>query len=127
MAEGGHNWNPPQWSDHGKKHFAAPGSSWDAVVKKTGEGKRIAKYHLRLSEQEIRTMELAIVNAEKNEIPQSRPNVRAFWSKVKEDQVPIGASDGRETPYVYVEYVSSGPVHGRPITESQLRQKGVTL
>lgn len=39
----------------------------------------------------------------------------------------IGASKGRETSYVYAEFLRTGQVHGRPITDAELRQKGVRL
>lgn len=39
----------------------------------------------------------------------------------------IGASAGEETSFVYVEYLSSGEVHGRPMTEMELRRKGAPL
>ena len=72
-------------------------------------------------------MELKAITNKQREIPQTKPNTRAFWDKVSDEEFPIGASSGRETAYICVEYNSSGPVHGRPITEAQLRQKGVTL
>ena len=127
VADSGITWNPPQWSDHGEKHFPELSVSWDRVVKGTGEGKQIAKYHSRLSKQQIQSMELKAITNNQREIPQTKPNTRAFWDKVSDEEFPIGASSGRETAYIYVEYNSSGPVHGRPITEAQLRQKGVTL
>jgi hypothetical protein len=39
----------------------------------------------------------------------------------------IGASEGREVQYIYVEYLTSGEVHGRPVTIEQLRKKGAVL
>jgi hypothetical protein len=39
----------------------------------------------------------------------------------------IGASEGTETPYVYVEHHSSGVVHGRPISKNQARAMGVKI
>ena len=49
---------------------------------------------------------------------------RQYWKHM--DRI-IGASSGQETSYVYVEYHMSGHVHGRPITEGELRKKGVKL
>jgi hypothetical protein len=35
----------------------------------------------------------------------------------------IGASAGEKTALIYVEYMNSGAVHGRPITREQINQK----
>jgi len=42
----------------------------------------------------------------------------------------IGAADGKETNYVFVEWQVNGDmneVHGRPITVERLRQKGAEV
>lgn len=39
----------------------------------------------------------------------------------------IGASSGFETSYLYVEYLSCGSVHGRPVTVDNLRMKGANV
>lgn len=57
-------------------------------------------------------------------VAKSRPNLRVFWKHMGRI---IGASDGEETEYIFVEYGVAGNVHGRPITASQLRAKGVKL
>jgi len=35
----------------------------------------------------------------------------------------IGASDGKKTQYIFVEYVNSGSVHGRPMTWQEIEEK----
>ena len=47
-----------------------------------------------------------------------------FVRKVPDAEAPIGASGGRETPYVYVEYVSSGAVDGLPNNRKSAPTKG---
>jgi hypothetical protein len=39
----------------------------------------------------------------------------------------IGASAGEETRYLYAEWLTSGEVHGRPITVRELRNKGAVI
>jgi hypothetical protein len=46
---------------------------------------------------------------------------KIYWKQM--DHI-VGASNGRETSYIYVEYGSMGNVHGRPITKEELRKKG---
>ena len=46
---------------------------------------------------------------------------RTFWRDLG---VVIGASDGEETTFVFVEWTASGTVHGRPISAAELRRKG---
>ncbi len=60
-------------------------------------------------------------------LPHPKPNVRMFWREVRDLGFAVGASNGRETNYIYVEYNSSGPVHGRPMTPVELRLKGAVL
>lgn len=47
---------------------------------------------------------------------------RCYYRKMG---VIVGASDGQETDYIYAEHAMSGQVHGRPITERELRKRGV--
>jgi hypothetical protein len=44
-------------------------------------------------------------------------HVRRFY---REYSFVVGASDGEETHYVYVEWSQDGSVHGRPITRTEL-------
>jgi hypothetical protein len=57
-------------------------------------------------------------------VPHPKPNVRMFWRELPDLGHPLGASAGRETTFIYVEWNSSGPVHGRPITRAELVAKG---
>jgi hypothetical protein len=127
VATAGPAWNPPTWSDHGQKHFPRPNVPWKAIVEGTGTGKKIAKYHPNLTRASIEQLEMETVTGQWNEIlPHPKPNTRMFWRELPDLGFPVGASGGRETTYVYVEYNSSGPVHGRPMTPEELRAKGAT-
>ena len=57
-------------------------------------------------------------------LPQSKDNVRCFYLDVGE---PVGACGGQVVSAVYVEWHSSGTVHGRPMTPSELRKRGANL
>lgn len=39
----------------------------------------------------------------------------------------VGASEGKETRFIYVEHLRWGDVHGRPIAEDELTRRGVKL
>jgi hypothetical protein len=69
-----------------------------------------------------RALEIACVERE-NFIYEDR-SVRCYYMDVGRI---IGASDGAETQFVYVEYCKDGAVHGRPMTKDQLRELGVIL
>ncbi len=56
------------------------------------------------------------------ELPQ-QGDVRRFCRRFP---FVVGASNGEETDYVYVEWGSGGDVHGRPITRDELvKHKGM--
>ncbi len=76
----------------------------------------------------IEQLEMEAITGQGHEIlPHPKPNVRMFWREVVDLGFPVGACDGQETSYLYVEYNSSGPVHGRPMTRKLLTTKGATL
>lgn len=54
-------------------------------------------------------------------VARRRPHQRYYWRRM---EGIIGASQGKETNLIYVEYGASGNVHGRPITEAELKRKG---
>jgi len=82
-------------------------------------------YHPKMTRSMIEQVEMDCVSGNGHEIlPHPKPNVRMFWMEVLNLSFPVGASDGQETNYIYVEYNSSGPVHGRPMTLEQLKFKG---
>ncbi len=75
----------------------------------------------------IERLEMSCVEGEGREIlPHPKPNVRMFWRELDDLGFPVGASQGAETDFLYVEYNSSGPVHGRPMTWNELRAKGAS-
>jgi hypothetical protein len=74
----------------------------------------------------IEQFEMEAVTGQGHEIfPRHKENVRMFWREFANLGFAVGASEGEETRYIYVEYNSSGPVHGRPMTLEGLRAKGV--
>ncbi len=117
-------WLPPFWDRHGGKHFLPGGTNWATAVPRTGLGKAWAKYHPLLTESIIEAMEMSVFDANGRlntqagwqEISSPKPHIRMFWRPVHGLGHALGASDGVETSYQYVEYASSGSVHGRPIT-----------
>jgi hypothetical protein len=56
-----------------------------------------------------------------------KPHVRMFWMELQDLGFPVGASEGSPTHYIYVEYHTSGAVHGRPISRRVLKEKGAKL
>ena len=95
-----------EWTNHGFKHFAPKNMSWKNVVKSTKSGP--AKY---LKGAEIEALERMVW---KNGTDVTNGKT---WKVMEFDEV-IGASLGKETKYMRVEF-SSGTIHGHPITKSE--------
>jgi hypothetical protein len=100
------------------------GKAWSEIVASTGKRGGKAKYgpHPRVTEDKIQEIEMSTVSGQGTELSRPKDHVRAFWRKL--DEI-IGASKGQETRYVYVEYHLNGAVHGYPITEDELKAKGM--
>jgi hypothetical protein len=85
----------------------------------TAEKDEPSQFDPNLSDAEIEAMELACVQDERNLI-RDRCHKRTYFRKLDRD---IGASAGVFTPFIFVEYVNSGLVHGWPISEPLLQRK----
>jgi hypothetical protein len=98
------------------------------VVRATAGKEGVACYHSSLRLADIERMEIDTVTEDLSlgrEIESKRrSNRRVYWRHM--NQI-IGASRGQETEYIYVEYHSTGAVHGRPMTASELKSKGARL
>ena len=90
---------------------------WADVVKSTKTGDAHYKSGLPRS---IETIEEECI-ATGNELPFVIPAKRRFWMQL---DFIVGASKGEETGIVYAEWPITNGVHGRPITENELKKKG---
>ena len=116
-------WDRKLW-DERRKHVPPPGIPWDDLVEETAQSKAPSLYHLTYANSHARReLEFDCVTrgTQIKEVPNSK---RCFYKRM--EQV-VGASEGKETFYVYAEWSISGAVHGRPISEDELRKKGVKL
>lgn len=95
-----------EWTNHGFKHFAPKNMSWKNVVKSTKNGP--AKY---LHGTDIEALE-RMVWEHGTDVAD-----RKTWKVMGFDDI-IGATTGKETKYMRVEF-SSGTIHGHPITKSE--------
>lgn len=75
-------------------------------------------------EQQIRELEMNCVKEYGTKFPSKRPHVRQFFQQL---DFVVGASQGIEVNYIYVEWHQAGAVHGRPISEEELRRKGAPI
>ena len=124
MSNGG--WLEPRWDTLvQRKHTRANQRDWDEsrVVARTGEEAQPAQYDPHLSDEELQAMEMGCVRDQGRLIRQTRVKRMYFRQMDRE----IGASLGQRTAFVYVEYQIGGSVHGRPITEEELRRKEAPL
>lgn len=120
---------PPLWAADYDKHHPDHSLEWKQVVQTTGGPDGVARYHSSLSIPQIETMEMETVSDDlglgTEIVAKRKHNRRVYWRHMGRI---IGASNGKETEYIYVEYAQSGNVHGRPITKAELRkEKGVKL
>lgn len=130
MSSGEPSFRPPWWARDYDKHHPLYAEERTGVVNGTGAEEGVARYHPDLSVAEIERIEMGVVagpdEADRGEeiVGKRRPTKRIYWKKMRRI---MGASQGKETQYIYVEYGNLGNVHGRPITPSELRAKGAKL
>lgn len=114
-------WLPIRWDIHGRKHRPPPGVAWAALVRESGERGGVSVYHPNVSEAEQEALELLCATA--GTLIREHNGKRTYWMRVGR---VIGAADGDETEYLFVERLMSGTVHGRPMTAEGIRKKGGT-
>lgn len=101
-------WSNKTWRQT-PKHQPVSGTDWKTVVKSTGKGKRVAKYHPSLSPDQRQEMELGFRDDE--DFLYESGTVRRFFRVFPS---VIGASNGQETRCVEIQHHFSGDVHGYP-------------
>ena len=123
-------WFEPYWDElAGRKHRKRGPryiKQWDRslIVAFTADG-RESIYNPELTLDQIERLEMSTVQGDAGgELILQICHVRKFWRRLAED---IGASQGKKTNYVLVQYNNNGSVHGYPVTESYLRQRGAQL
>lgn len=97
------------WTAHGYKHSPQKNMPWKDVINSTKSGP--AKYKPEIN---IEALER---EAYRNGIP---TNNQKPW-KVKKYNNTIGASDGKQSPWIRVE-LSANTIHGHPISEIDFRK-----
>lgn len=114
-------WGPIDWQHHNHKHGPASGDDW---VRRTGEGRRIAKY---APGTDVELLERSVVEHTRDEagnliLTNGRAVFADGFSQVyMVCDRDIGASLGEWTDIVRVEWTDPhGFLHGRPITEDEL-------
>jgi hypothetical protein len=117
---------PPSWEADYDKHYPDYSVSWKQILRTTRGLEGVARYHPSLSLADIERTEIETVSLGLGVeiVEKQQPHKRVFWRRMA---ATVGASNGRETDLIYVEYGRQGNVHGRPITEAELRRKGVKL
>jgi hypothetical protein len=83
----------------------------------------VAYYSPLVSEADQQTLELNCID-NGTELPRRSSHKRTFYMDTGTE---IGASNGKPTTYIFVEWLSMGEVHGRPITVEELRKKGAHI
>lgn len=114
-------WQDPVWDSLSyRKHVKSNKKNWDRSVTTAVPGMKgeASQYSPYLTADEIETMELACV--ERGTQIQDKCHKRTFFLDLERI---IGASDGEQTSWIYVEYHNSGSVHGRPMTRGQIQDK----
>lgn len=115
-------WQAPVWDRlSNQKHRKSSTKSWDRKVTKawTGQPEESAQFDPGITDAQIESMEIEATQGEGVQI-QDKCHKRRFYRDM--GQI-IGASAGDDTTFIYVEYVNSGPVHGRPMTWKEIQDK----
>jgi len=120
LAEAAQNWAHPQWNWYNGRHRANNSVPWRKIVNGTKNG--VSKYYQGMTDAEQQALELRCV-AQGNLI-EEKGSVRSYYIDAGEI---IGASEGEQTKFVYVEHHRLGTVHGSPITKHELERLGIVL
>ncbi|MDE1464139.1 polymorphic toxin-type HINT domain-containing protein [Spartinivicinus poritis] len=99
----------PKWTPHGYKHSAPKNRKWSDIVKDTKSGP--AKYK---QGTDIESLEKDAWKTG-TDVTNGKP-----W-KVKEYDQPIGASEGKESRWIRIEY-SGETIHGHPISKKEYQK-----
>jgi hypothetical protein len=118
MASG--SLKPPRWNRYHYKHRAASNVPWEALVQRTARGP--AKYCVDMTDEAQEALEMSIIKD--GILICQKGSILMFYMDIGRT---IGASAGIETSLVYVEYNTSGDVHGCPISPEELRRLGVKV
>ena len=123
-------WAPPRWNAvAGRKHRrCGPGQRklWDRslIVAQTAERGEPSIYDPNLTEDAIREMEMSCVTGQGMELPRRSPHLRRFY---RQFDFCVGASQGKRTNYIHVQWNQEGSVHGYPVTREYLKSRGADL
>lgn len=120
-------WNEPKWDQIGhRKHRKSNPKHWERslTTAMTGDGDETAQFDPAITDQQIQKLEMDCVAGVEGAgtLIRDRCKKRTYYIQMNQE---IGASAGKKTNFIFVEYVSSGFVHGRPITWDELKKKGV--
>ena len=99
----------PDWTNHGFKHFPQKNMTWNDIVKSTKSGP--AKYIPGINIEEL----------ERSVYKTGQPVTNGKTWKIEDTGRIIGASEGKESRWIRVEY-SSGTIHGHPISLNEFRK-----
>lgn len=118
MTQVGRIWAPPRLVPY-EKHRPPPHIAWNDLIADTEDGN--ACYHPDITPAVQAHLETQCLQRTPfNEVRHKR----MYFGEVNRI---VGASEGEETRYLYVECLTSGEAHGRPITAAELRRKGAQL
>lgn len=120
MTDSGSGWAEPRWIEL-KKHRPPPNVPWPEVVESTKRPSP-ARYAPQISREIQELLEIECVT-NGNLLSETR-HKKAYYMKRSR---MIGASGGVETEWIYAERLRTGVVHGRPISETELRKKGAAI
>ncbi len=119
---------PPQWVRMPKHRKTGPRAEkmWERSIlaAQTEEHGQPSIYDPGLTDDAIREMEMGCVRGGGTELPRRVYNVRRFYRHFPQY---IGASEGKKTEYIMVQYEQDGSVHGYPVTVGYLRSRGAVI
>jgi len=120
LAQDATGWLTKRWNRYDGKHRVHRLTKWKDAVEATKWD--AAVYRPAMTDKEQESLEIGCIRDEN--FLKERGVKRAYWMDTGS---MIGASNGEETTYIYVEHRREGDVHGRPMTRDQLKKFGAPL
>jgi hypothetical protein len=113
------------WTRYKGKHRQAHIPQWDSeeVLEWTDGGDAQYNPHEFATDEQVRELELRCLDS--GSLVRDAGHKRTYYMRCP--GVTVGACSGEYTEYVFVEWLDSGTVHGRPMCESELKRKGVRI
>lgn len=110
-------WQTPYWGGCDKHYPVLDGTPWLQIRAGTNKGRKVAKYHESMTDDDIEDLEMSFV--EPDDLIWQEKCIRYYYARSSTHPI-VGASRGEETTYILIVRQQIGHVHGYPETRDAL-------